>query len=82
MNTKEEMNAELNAIRDEELKPVNGGFGRLGAGLPIDSEDPRCPDDECPLLLIHFEKGFDQFQCRCCRRQFKHLWEGDVWMDF
>lgn len=67
-------------LKEEKLEKVGGGAG-FGAGLPIDSENPRCPDDECQLLMIHFETGFDLFQCRICGKMYKHLWEGDVWIE-
>lgn len=61
------------------LQQVTGGIG-----LPIDSNNPLCPNDRTPLYYtgIYSGRASDVFRCPHCGRHYEHIFYLDQWIYF
>lgn len=75
----ESMRSRLQELTDEELEQVTGGIG-----LPIDSNNPICPNDGTRIEYTgrYSGRASDIFQCPKCGQGYEHIFYLDQWIYF
>lgn len=73
------LHAKKNELSDDDLDQVNGGGA---CGNSLDSSHPKCTSchGELRCYTSNTVAQYDMYQCTKCGKEFKHIWEGDIWV--